>query len=88
MIFRFFDKEKAVAKASGGGNKQFAPRKEYYTTYEEPVPVVLTDYAQQAEHRAKGKQILTAAMLGQNAVIMNEKGEYCVTMGKVFKVEL
>jgi hypothetical protein len=92
MVYRFIDKEKAVAKANAqgsGGNKQFAPRKIYYETFEQPIPVPLTDYAQQAENRAKGMQILSANLVGSNgAVFYDPEGKMCILMGKVFKVEL
>ncbi len=91
MIYRYTNKDKALARASSssGGGKQFAPRKEYYKTYEEAIPVPLTDYQTQANERAKGKQVLTAEMVGSNgAVFYNPEGTMCILMGKVFKVEL
>lgn len=93
MIYRFTNKEKATAKAGqqkdGGANKQFAPRKVYYETFEQPIPVPVTDYAQQAEHRAKGLQILTSNLVGSNgAIFYDPEGKMCLLMGKVFKVEL
>lgn len=91
MIYRYITKDKAEARANSqaaGGGKSFAPRKEYYKTFEQPIPVGLTDYQAQAEHRAKGLQVLTSEMLGNTAMIMAEDGHYSLLMGKVFKVEL
>ena len=90
MVYRFFDKEKADAKAnSGGGNKQWAPRKEYYKTYKDAIPVPLTDYITEANERASGKEVLTAELVGSNgAIFYNQDGVMCRLMGKVFKVEL
>lgn len=92
MIYRYTNKDKALAKANSSGGKdgkQFAPRKEYYKTFEQPIPIPTTDYQQQAEHRAKGLQILTAELVGSNgAVFYDPDGKMCLMMGKVFKVEL
>lgn len=95
FVYRFNsdEKDKAIEKAKpyekkGGGN--FAPKKVFYETFEEAIPVPITDYQEQANQRQNfGKQILTANLVGNNgAVFYNPEGTMCVLMGKVFKVEL
>lgn len=90
MVYRYLTKDKALTRLNASKDgKQFAPRKEYYQTFEQPIPVPVTDYAQQAEHRAKGLQILTSNLVGSNgAVFYDPEGKMCLLMGKVFKVEL
>ena len=90
MVYRYLTKDKALTRLNASKDgKQFAPRKEYYQTFEQPIPVPVTDYAQQAEHRAKGLQILTSNLVGSNgAIFYDPEGKMCLLMGKVFKVEL
>jgi len=91
MIYRYLKKEQADAKAAGsggGGGKTFAPRKEYYKTYKQLTPVLATDYQTQIELEKKGFTVLTAELIGDKALFINDQGDMVQNYGIVYKIEL
>lgn len=91
MVYRFFDKEKAVAKAAGGGfggNKQFAPKKPSIITFRDPNRIEVADEETRKTFEKQGYHILPYSLTGKPSIFENKDGIEMVWLGQIYNVEL